>query len=145
MNPPRLTPYLTFNGNCRQAMTFYQQCLGGELMVQAFEDTPAAAQVAPEARQNVMHSMLTTPDLVLMASDSGLGPAAKGDMVSLALNCQSPDEIRHLFDRLSVGGTITMPLQDTFWGATFGMFADQFGIDWMLNYDKPQLAQQPGA
>ena len=138
MQTPRLTPYLIFNGNCRQAMTFYQQCLGGELMVQTYEGTPATEQVGPEVLQNVLHSSLTTADMVLLASDSGLGPAAKGDMVSLSLNCQSPEEIQRLFEQLSVGGTVTMPLQDTFWGATFGMFADQFGIDWMLNYDKPQ-------
>jgi PhnB protein len=142
MNTPRLTPYLTFNGNCREAMTFYQQCFGGELMVQTMEGTPAAEHVAPEARHNVLHSILTTDDMLLMASDSGLGPAAKGDMVSLSFNCQSPEEIQRLFDVLSVGGTVTMALQDTFWGATFGMFADQFGIDWMLNYDKPKPAQQ---
>ena len=138
MSTSRLTPYLTFNGTCREAMTFYQQCLGGELMVQSFEGTPAAEHVAPEARQNVMHSSLTTPDMLLMASDSGMGPVGKGDMVALSINCQSPEEIQRLFDQLSAGGTITMPLQDTFWGATFGMFADRFGIDWMLNYDKPQ-------
>ena len=141
MTTPRLTPYLTFNGNCREAMTFYQQCLGGELMMQTFAGTPAAEHVAPDALQNMMHAVLTTPDMVLMASDSGLGPAAKGDMVSLSVNCQSPDEIRRLFDQLSAGGTITMDLQDTFWGATFGMFADRFGIDWMLNYDKPGAQQ----
>lgn len=138
MSTPRLTPYLTFNGTCRQAMSFYQQCLGGELMVQTFEGTPAAEHVGPEALQNVLHSALTTADMVLMASDSGMGPVAKGDMVSLSVNCQSPEEIQRLFGLLSAGGTVTMPLQDTFWGATFGMFADQFGIDWMLNYDKPQ-------
>lgn len=138
MSTPRLTPYLTFNGTCRQAMSFYQQCLGGELMVQTFEGTPAAEHVGPEALQHVLHSALTTADMVLMASDSGMGPVAKGDMVSLSVNCQSPEEIQRLFGLLSAGGTVTMPLQDTFWGATFGMFADQFGIDWMLNYDKPQ-------
>ncbi|RYU80098.1 VOC family protein [Hymenobacter persicinus] len=142
MNTPRLTPYLTFNGNCREAMTFYQQCLGGELTVQTFAGTPAAEQVAPEALQNVMHAILTTPDMVLMASDSGLGFAAKGDMISLSINCQSAEEIQRLYRLLSAGGTINMELQDTFWGATFGMFADQYGIDWMLNYDKPQPAQQ---
>ncbi|GAA3935635.1 VOC family protein [Hymenobacter algoricola] len=142
MNTPRLTPYLTFNGNCREAMTFYQQCLGGELMVQSIAGTPAAEHVAPDALQNVLHSMLTTADLVLMASDSGLGPAAKGDMVSLSINCHSPEEIQHLFSLLSADGTVTMALQDTFWGATFGMLADRFGIDWMLNYDKPQPARQ---
>ncbi|MCC2545924.1 VOC family protein [Hymenobacter sp. BT175] len=138
MSTPRLTPYLTFNGTCREAMTFYQQCLGGELMVQTFEGTPAAEHVAPDALQNVMHSSLTTADMVLMASDAGMGPVSKGDMVSLSINCQSPEEIQRLFELLSAGGTITMPLQDTFWGATFGMFADRFGIDWMVNYDKPQ-------
>jgi PhnB protein len=140
MNTPRLTPYLMFNGTCREALAFYQQCLGGELMVQAYADTPAAAHMPADAQQNVMHAMLTTSDLLLMASDAGLGPVAKGDMVTLSLNCHSPEEIQQLFGLLSAGGTVTMPLEDTFWGATFGMFTDRFGIDWMLNYDKPKAA-----
>lgn len=137
MNTPRLTPYLMFNGTCREAMTFYQHCLGGELMVQTFADTPAAAHMPADAQQNVMHSMLTTDDMLLMASDAGMGPVAKGDMVSLSINCHSTEEIQRLFSLLSAGGTVTMPLEDTFWGATFGIFTDRFGIDWMLNYDKP--------
>ncbi|TGD78489.1 VOC family protein [Hymenobacter wooponensis] len=138
MSTPQLTPYLAFNGTCRAAMTFYQQCLGGELMIQPFEGTPAAEQLPADAdaQQQVLHAILQNDGFTLMASDAGMQEVTKGNMVSLSLNCTSPEQIQHLFGQLSAGGTITMPLQDTFWGATFGMFIDQFGIDWMLNYDK---------
>ena len=138
MSTFQLTPYLTFNGTCRNAMTFYQQCLGGELMVQTFEGTPAAEQLpaGTDAQQHVLHAVLNTNNLTLMASDAGMQEVTKGTMVSLSLNCTSPEQIQDLFNQLSAGGTVTMPPQDTFWGATFSMFTDQFGIDWMLNYDK---------
>ncbi|UOQ72710.1 VOC family protein [Hymenobacter cellulosilyticus] len=137
MKTPRLTPYLTFNGTCRAAMTFYQQCLGGDLMIQPFAGTPAAEQVGPEGQESVLHAILTTEDLVLMASDAGMHQITKGNMISLSVNCQSEEEIAALFRQFAEGGTIIMPLEDTFWGARFGMLTDQFGIDWMFNYDKP--------
>jgi PhnB protein len=132
-----LTPYLTFNGNCREAMTFYQQCLGGDLQIQPFAGSPAAAHLPAEVQGGVLHSILTNGSLVLMASDTGTRPVAKGDMVSLSVNCQSEEEINGLFQQFAQGGTVTMDLQDTFWGARFGMLTDRFGIDWMFNYDKP--------
>jgi len=141
MSTPQLVPYLTFNGTCQEAMTFYQQCLGGELMLQRFADTPAAERVAADAQQNIMHSILTTDTFTLMASDSGMGTVARGTMMSLSLNCHSPEQIQELFGKLSADGTVTMPLEDTFWGATFGILIDRFGIDWMLNYDKPAAQQ----
>ncbi|WP_202910469.1 VOC family protein [Hymenobacter sediminis] len=137
MNMPMLTPYLCFDGTCQEAMTFYQQCLGGELMVQHFAGTPAAEHVAPEAQNGVLHSVLSTDRFTLMASDAGMQKITKGNMVSLSLDCKSEEEITRYFTVLSEGGTVTMPLADTFWGALFGMFTDRFGIDWMVNYDKP--------
>lgn len=136
MSTFQLTPYLTFPGTCQAAMTFYQTCLGGELMIQPFAGSPTAEHVGPEAQHGVLHSSLTREGLTLMASDEGMHKVVKGTMVSLSLNCTSEEEIRQYFARLSEGGTVTMPLQDTFWGATFGMFTDRFGIDWLLNYDK---------
>lgn len=138
MSAFQIIPYLAFDGTCRDAITFYQQCLGGELMIQSFADSPAGEQMPPEARQGVMHATLKSEEFTLMASDSGMQKITKGNMVSLSVNCTSPEQIQRLFSQLSAGGTITMPLEDTFWGATFGMFTDRFGIDWLLNYDKPE-------
>ncbi|TGE21712.1 VOC family protein [Hymenobacter aquaticus] len=141
MSTSPLTPYLTFNGNCRAAMTFYQQCLGGDLQVQTFAGTPAAEHVPAEAQDGVMHAVLSNGSLLLMASDTGTQPVTKGSMVSLSINCHSDEEITRLFNALGAGGHVTMALDDTFWGAKFGMLTDQFGIDWMFNYDKPGAAQ----
>ncbi|QJX46969.1 VOC family protein [Hymenobacter taeanensis] len=136
MNALELIPYLSFNGTCREAMTFYQQCLGGELMIQAFEGTPAAEHMPEEARQGVMHAILKNEAFTLMASDAGMQKITQGNTISLSINCHSAEQIQQLFSQMSAGGTVTMALEDTFWGATFGMFTDQFGINWMLNYDK---------
>ncbi|MBC6991032.1 VOC family protein [Hymenobacter sp. BT491] len=142
MKTLQLIPYLTFNGNCREAMTFYRDCLGGDLQIQSFADTPAVADQMPaEAQQGVMHAILKSGDLVLMASDSGMGQVTNGNSVSLSLDCPSAEEIATLFAKLSEGGTVTMALADTFWGATFGMFTDRYGMSWMLNYDKEPATQ----
>jgi PhnB protein len=136
---PQLNPYLSFNGTCREAMTFYQSCLGGELLIQPFADSPLAAQVPAEARQRVLHSMLTSGSMVLMASDMGGGPErplTPGNTVSLCLNGSSDEEITTLFNKLSEGGTIVDPLADMFWGK-FGSITDKFGMSWLFNYSPP--------
>ncbi|WP_303310059.1 VOC family protein [Hymenobacter sp. BT730] len=135
MSKTRLTPYLTFNGNCRDAMTFYQQCLGGELLISTFGDSPMADKMPADAQQGVMHASLKNDILELMASDGGMHAVTQGNAIALSLNCSSAEEIATWFAKLSAGGTITMPLEETFWGATFGMFTDRFGMPWMLNYD----------
>lgn len=132
-----ITPYLTFNGNCRQAMTFYKDILGGDLELMDFASSPM--EVPDEAKNNIMHAILSTNSFTLMASDTMPNQAVtNGNSVSLSINCQSVDEINHLFNSLSDGGEITMPLEDTFWGARFGMLTDKFGTCWMFNYDYPQ-------
>ena len=132
-----ITPYLTFNGNCRQAMTFYKDILGGDLELMDFASSPM--EVPDEAKNYIMHAILTTNSFTLMASDTMPNQAVtNGNSVSLSINCQSVDEINQLFNSLSDGGEITMPLEDTFWGARFGMLTDKFGTCWMFNYDYPQ-------
>jgi PhnB protein len=129
--------YLTFDGNCRQAMTFYQKALGGELFIQSFADAKVEAPKGMEGR--IMHARLANGAAVLMASDSMPGTTVKpGDNISLALGCESMQEIDKLFAALGEKGKVTMPLQDTFWGARFGMLTDQFGIHWMFNYELPK-------
>lgn len=132
-----ITPYLTFNGTCRQAMTFYKDILGGDLELMDFASSPM--DVPDEAKNYIMHAILTSNGVTLMASDTMPNQAVtNGNSVSLSINCQSVDEINHLFNSLSDGGEITMPLEDTFWGARFGMLTDKFGTCWMFNYDYPQ-------
>ena len=133
--------YLHFNGNCREAMAFYKECLGGDLIVQTVGESPMAEQMPAEMHKSVLHSSLTRDELVLLATDM-LGPegAIQGNTISLCLNCSSAEEIHTSFANLYVGGKMGHPLEETFWGATFGDLTDKFGINWMFNFDKNQAA-----
>ncbi len=134
---PQLNPYMTFNGNCRAAMTFYQECLGGELILQTFGEAPMSDQLSAEIKERILHSSLMSNGMALMASDMmGSEPVVQGNTISLSLNCNSDEEINNFFSKLSSGGQITSPLKVEFWGAVFGMFTDQFGMHWLLNYQK---------
>ena len=128
--------YLNFNGNCREAMTFYRDCLGGELTFQKVAESPMAAQMPSEAGANILHSMLAAEGIVLMGSDMMGHHLVKGNTISLCLNCSGDDEIHQFFDKLSTGGRIKTPLHQTFWGATYGELTDRYGVDWMFNYSK---------
>ncbi|HEY1528335.1 MAG TPA: VOC family protein [Candidatus Angelobacter sp.] len=133
-----INTYLTFDGTCKQAMKFYEKCLGGELHLMAFSEAPVDY---PEAsKDRIMHARLAKgPAAILMASDSMPGkPPQQGDNFSVAIQCESAQEIDKLFSAMSEKGKVTMPLQDTFWGARFGMLTDQFGINWMFNFEKPK-------
>ena len=129
--------YLTFDGNCREAMLFYKECLGGELNFQIIGESPLADKMPKKMKDCILHSTLTKNELVLMgtdcAPDSGL---IKGNAVSLVLNCNSNEEINRFYKKLSEGGKATYPLHDTFWGALFGGLTDKFGNHWLLNYTK---------
>jgi PhnB protein len=131
-----LSPYLLFNGNCREVLAFYQSCLGGELSLQRFGDSPAAAHMPAEAQNNIMHGTLTTKDFIIMASDAGRpdGTLTLGNVVRMSLHFDNDAEIEATFARLSEGGTIIDPLADMFWGGKFGTFTDRFGINWLFNF-----------
>jgi PhnB protein len=129
--------YLTFNGNCREAMTFYQECLGGELMLQPIDGSPLADQMPSKMKACILHSTLMTEGFTLMGSD--MTPEAglvKGNAVSLMLNCSSEEEIKITFAKLSEGGTVRHVLETTFWGALFGDLTDKFGNNWLLNFNQ---------
>lgn len=129
--------YLNFDGNCREAMKFYERCLGGELHLMAFSETQA--DYPKEAKDRIMHSRLAIGSAVLMASDTMPGmPFQKGSNFSICINGESLQELERLFTALGEKGKVTMPLQDTFWGARFGTLTDQFGINWMFNFEKPK-------
>ena len=133
----KIIAYLTFNGNCREAMTFYKDSLGGELTLQSLEQSPMARVLPTSMKHNILHSTLTRGDLVLMASDmvsdAGLN---KGNAVSLLLNCASEDEINICYSALISGGKATHPLEETFSGSVFGDLTDRYGVHWLLNYSR---------
>ena len=132
--------YLNFDGNTRDAMNFYARCLGGELSIMPFSEAPG--DFPKDAKDKVMHARITkNGSTVLMASDALAGhgaPFRAGNNFSISLDCESLDEIERLFAAFGENGKITMPLQDTFWGARFGMLTDQFGTNWMFNFEKPR-------
>lgn len=128
--------YLTFNGNCREAMAFYQQCLGGELQLQTVGESPLADKLPPQMKDLILHGRLSNGSLVLMGSDmvseDGL---TKGNNVSLMLDCSSEEEIRRYYATLVAGGRATHTLENSFWGALFGDLIDKYGHQWLLHYD----------
>jgi PhnB protein len=130
-----LNVYLNFAGTCRQAMEFYRDAIGGEIIsMQYMSDVPG--QEIPNAFQHyVMHAEYRCEHIHLMASDiMPEHPAIQtGNNVHLSINSTDLEEQARIFERLSDGGVVTMPLEDTFWGARFGMLVDQFGISWMMN------------
>ena len=118
-------------------MEFYQQCMGGELFFQTIGESPMSEQMPNDMKECILHSTLTKGDLVLMASDMvGENGLIKGNSVSLMYNCGSEEEIRELFKTLSQGGKQDHPIELSFWGALFGDLTDQFGIHWLLHYQK---------
>jgi PhnB protein len=138
-----INPYLIFNGNCEEAFLFYQSVFGGEFpYIGKFKDMPPAEgnpELSEADGNKIMHVTLPIGDgSVLMGSDSNSasGDVAFGQNVSLSINAKSKGEADKLFNGLSAGGTVTMPMNQTFWGAYFGMFVDKFGISWMVNFDE---------
>jgi PhnB protein len=131
--------YLNFNGNCRQAMEFYTKCLGAELYVMPYSEGPADMPKEMKATDKVLHARLAKGTQVIMASDCAPGkPAHEGNNFSISINCESNQEVDKLFAALGEKGKVIMPAADMFWGAYFGMVTDQFGINWMFNYEKPK-------
>jgi len=131
----RIHVYIRFAGNCREAMTFYKECLGGELFLLTVGDSPLADQMPAEARESILHSTLANGALVLKASDMAWGHMSKGPSLSLMLECGSEEEINRFFSALSAGGEVSDSLSVKFWGSTFGGETDKYGNNWMLTYD----------
>jgi PhnB protein len=132
-----LNPYVNFDGNAREAMEFYRDVFGGELRVNTFgewgNDDPAVAD-------KTMHAQLDTErGFTLMASDTPPGmELSTGSNITISLSGEDGDELRGYWDKLSSGGTVTMPLEKQMWGDEFGMCVDRFGIPWMVNITLPK-------
>jgi PhnB protein len=132
----QITPYLSFDGNAKQALEFYKEVLGAEIIgIQTFGE--ADYPTPPEAANRVMHAKLSKGDISLMFSDTFPGKSVVvGTNVSLTLEPESEEEIQSLYDALRKGGKALMELEDTFWGAKYASVQDQFGVIWELNYQK---------
>jgi PhnB protein len=132
----KLVPYIHFNGNCREAIEFYRDCLNGTIeSMQTFGDAPAM-KVDDSLKNHVLHSVFKFGDNVIMASDTAGRTVTVGDNMRLSIDVPEAKTMDAIFNKMAVGGNITMPLQDTFWGARFGMLVDKFGIGWMFNCDE---------
>lgn len=129
--------YLTFNGNCKEAMHFYKDCLGGELYFQTVGESPMAEQMPKAMKDCILHSTLSNGNVLLMATDMvSKNGIIKGNNLSLMVNCESELEIKNLYEVLLAGCHSNHPLEDTFWGAIFGDLTDKYGNHWLLNYTR---------
>lgn len=133
--------YLTFNGNCEEAFTFYQSVFGGEIPYMGrFGEMPADSghTLAPEEANKIMHvSLPISKETMLMGSDTAgewSSQFTAGNNFSISISTDSKEEADRLFAGLSAGGHVTMPMNSTFWGDYFGMFTDKFGINWMISF-----------
>lgn len=135
--PTRLNPYISFDGNARAAMEFYEGIFGGTLSVSTFGDL--GGEGGPQA-DNIMHAMLEGPSgLVLMGADVPPGTEHKpGNNMAVSLSGEDAGELRGYWDKLSSGGTVLVPLERQMWGDEFGMCVDPFGVSWMVNIGQPQ-------
>ena len=133
-----INSYLNFDGNTRDAMTFYAKCLGTDLHIQTFKDV---GMDGPGAENRVVHAAIQKggPANRIMASDTQPGqPFTMGDNAWLCVDCDDPAEQDQLFKSLGEGGHVVMALDVMFWGARFGMLKDKFGVGWMFNCEMKQ-------
>jgi PhnB protein len=132
-----VNPYLTFDGDCEEAFKVYEKVLGGKIVaMMPHEGTPAETHVPAEWRKKILHARLVFGDNVLMASDAPPGRFEKMQGFSVSLVLKDPDEAERIFNAFANGGTVRMPLGETFWAIKFGMLTDRFGTPWMVNCEK---------
>ena len=133
-----IVPYLNFNGNAKEALEFYTKALGGKV-IQSSTFGEANITEDESIKDKILHAVFEAGALKFMVSDCPPNvQVSAGDMVSLSLNFSDLETIEKTFTALAEGGNITMPMQDTFWGARFGMTKDKYGVHWMFNHDYPK-------
>ena len=134
-----LNAYMKFRGNAREAMTFYQRCLGGTLHLMTIGETPAMKEQMPEAVwDKIMHSVLTSGSVMLMGSDlTGEEAYSQGNALTICLVCKNKEEIETFFNKLAEGGTVITSLAEMFFGL-YGALTDKYGFHWMFQYSEAQ-------
>lgn len=130
-----VNPYIAFKGNCQEAIDFYREALGAEVLyTQTYGNSPMSE---PGLEDKVMHCTIKVGESHIMMCDDLRGEAATGGSISLAIGLNDKDRAKTFFNNLADGGNVTMPLDKTFWAEAFGMLTDKFGINWMVNCDAP--------
>lgn len=132
-----INAYLTFDGRCQEAFTFYEKCLKGKIVaVHTHRGTPMESEMPADWLDKVMHITLAVGDQLLMGSDSPPQYYQAPSGFSVSLNISTSEEAEQVFSALSVNGIVKMPITETFWATRFGMLVDQYGIPWMINCEK---------
>lgn len=133
----QLNPYLFFNGDCEAAFKFYAECLGGQIIaLHTFAEMPAEHPVVAEQRNWIMHARLLVGDAVLMGSDTPPEHFKESQGMNVSLSIDDPAQAERIFHALADGGTVRMPIEETFWAVRFGMLTDRFGTPWLINCEK---------
>ncbi|MGW2521866.1 VOC family protein [Streptomyces sp. NPDC001617] len=134
--PSRLNPYLSFDGDARQAFEFYKEVFGGDLALNTFG---SFGQQDAAIADKIMHGMLETPSgFTLMGADTPPGmERTAGNNFTISLSGDDDAELRGYWEKLSASGSVTMPLEKQMWGDEFGMCTDRFGVPWMVNISQP--------
>ena len=126
--------YLFFDGECKAAFKFYEQCLGGKIHeMMTYGDAPMSEEIPSEQRDRIMHANLTVGGMVLMGSDTPPDGFEKPQGFSVHLQFDDLVKAERIFQKLAENGTVKMPFQETFWSTRFGMLVDRFGTPWMIN------------
>jgi len=137
-----INPYLNFPGNTEEAFIFYKSVFGGEFLnLTRFKDTQEGGKVSENEKEKIMHISLPVGKNIFMATDALESMGHKltaGNNFQLSVEAESKEEATKIFNGLSKGGKVTVPLADAFWGAYFGMLQDKFGVQWMVSYTQPQ-------
>jgi PhnB protein len=134
----QLNPYLSFDGSCREAFAFYAEVLHGDIAAMlTYGETPMADRTPAELRGRIAHARLLVGDKVLMGADAPPGRHEPATGMSVILGLDDPAEAERVFAALAAGGSVTMPIEETFWARRFGMLTDRFGTPWMINCEKP--------
>jgi PhnB protein len=131
----RITPYLRFHGNCRRAMAFYHDSIGGKLEIMTVGDSPEAVRLKDLDPKLVFHASLKDGSFELFGSD--IGPeeeVTSGNSITLVLECNTEADVRKFYSRLSAGGKQTFPVAPAFWGGLYGQLTDKYGMEWILTY-----------
>lgn len=132
-----LNIYLHFSGNCEEAFKFYEKVLGGKILAaMTYETAPPEMPVTLEWRNKIMHARMSVGNYTLMGSDAPPDRYTKPTGFSINIGVKTAEEAERVYQALSEGGQVHMPLAETFWAIRFGMFVDKFGVPWMINAEK---------
>ena len=134
----KLTPYLSFNGQCEAAFAFYAKCLGGTItFMMRYGEAPQCEQTPADWLNKVMHVSMSLGDQILAGADAPPEHYQKPQGISVTLHVDDAAEAERLFHALAEDGAVRFPIQETFWAQRFGMCVDRFGTPWMINCGKP--------